>query len=457
MHIILTNIKSDLVVSEYFQTIRSIDMIKWILKFLFRKKAKAQASRFVEENTLTNVRSEHLKIGMYIARLDCPWLDSPFKLQGFNITTEEELQIARTHCHHVYIDQKRQSRLSLNAKASSVGKSLVIGKAEKKLGSFATEIERATNNYRETGELISSFMKGVKAGGSIDTLLAKEAVASSVNSILHSPDAHLWLTQLKRKDEYTAQHSLNVCMLAIVLGRHIGLPEQELRNVGLCGMMHDMGVMLLPSEIINKQSKLTQDEAILMRSHTTLGAELLKSSDNMFYGAVETALTHHERIKGQGYPGGLKDASVSYYSNIISIVDTYDSLTSDNANSKALTHLEATQVLYKQAGEYFDYALVSKFIESLGVFPSGCYVKLSNDQIALVLEANEESKLRPRILTVMDQSLNRVKEKVVDLGNVLLDSAGQPLYVQNIIDPKVFKIDRNLEFDKNVSLVRNAA
>lgn len=372
-------------------------MLDW-MKNIFGKKASVQqSSRFIAETELTYVRSEHLSLGMYIAKLDCPWLDSPFKLQGFNITTERELQVVRSRCHHVYVDRTRQSKLSLDAKTTAVGKAVVIGTARKKKGSFETEIARATTTYLDTGRLVADFMQTVKDGGSIDSKQAKEAVASSVNSILHSPDAHLWLTQLKKKDEYTAQHSLNVCMLSIVLGRHIGLPEGELRNLGICGMMHDMGIMLIPSAIVNKTSELTEEESVIMKTHTTLGAELLKSSKDMFHGAIETALTHHERIRGQGYPRGLTDAKVSYYSNIIAIVDTYDALTSDRSYRKGMTHLEATQVLYQQAGEYFDHVLVSKFIESLGVFPPGCYVQLSDDRVALVLEANDESKLRPRV------------------------------------------------------------
>jgi HD-GYP domain-containing protein (c-di-GMP phosphodiesterase class II) len=220
---------------------------------------------------------------MYVAELDRPWLESPFKSQGFNIKTERELGVLKNICYYVYIDRARESKLSLAAKSKAANSSLILGTAPKKKGSFEKEIHNATKNYRATGQLVSDFMQRVKNGGGIDTKLAKEAVASSVNSILQSPDAHLWLTQLKKKDEYTAQHSLNVSMLSIVLGRHIGLSTQELRNLGLCG---------------NKPSELNPEELDIMKTHTTLGAELLKSSENMFHGAIETALTHHERIKG---------------------------------------------------------------------------------------------------------------------------------------------------------------
>jgi len=128
-------------------------MINWLLKLLSKKPSVPQTSRFVAETELTYIRSENLNLGMYVAKLDCPWLDSPFKLQGFNLTTERELEAIRRRCHHVYIDLTRQSKLSLNAKSSTVGKTLVIGKAEKKRGSFEKEITRAVNVYQDTGDL----------------------------------------------------------------------------------------------------------------------------------------------------------------------------------------------------------------------------------------------------------------------------------------------------------------
>jgi HD-GYP domain-containing protein (c-di-GMP phosphodiesterase class II) len=260
----------------------------------------------------------------------------------------------------------------------------------------------------------------------------------------------LWLSQLKKKDEYTAQHSLNVCMLSIVLGRHIGLDEQELRRVGLCGMMHDMGKMLIPSEILNKPGALTPEESAIMDTHTTLGAELLKSSDGMFRGAIETARTHHERVDGKGYPKGLQAAGLSYYSNIVSIADTYDALTSDKVYKKGINHLEATQILYKQAGTRFDNLLTTKFIESLGVFPPGCYVQLSDDRIALVLEASDGSKLRLRVMPIMDGYMNPVKEMVIDLENVLRDARNRPLTIKSIINTDDFGIDKEKYFQEGI-------
>ncbi|MDX2426810.1 MAG: hypothetical protein QNK15_11225, partial [Cycloclasticus sp.] len=147
---------------------------------------------------------------------------------------------------------------------------------------------------------------------------------------------------------------------------------------------------------------------------------------------------------------GLRNSGVSFYSNIVSIVDTYDALTSDRPYKKGMTHLDATQVLYKQAGDQFDRLLVTKFIESLGVFPPGCYVQLSDNRIALVLEVNEQSRLRPRVMTIMDKYMNPIKEMIVNLDKVFVDSKGRPLRIQNIINPEGFNIDREKHFQESI-------
>lgn len=327
---------------------------------------------------------------------------------------------------------------------------LVFGKPPERLGTFEKEIYRAEKTYKETGLIVSSFMDKIADGGGIDTKLAKEAVQACVNSVLHSPDAFLWLSQLKHKDEYTAQHSLNVCVLSIVLARHIGLKEEYLNNVGLCGMMHDMGKMLIPLEVLNKPGRLDPDELVIMQSHTTLGYELLKSSEGMFYGAVETALTHHEHMDGRGYPNKINSNKLSYYSNIVAVADLYDAITSDRVYQKGRTHHEATKIMLDISGSHLDAKLVVKFIESLGTYPPGCYVELNDGSIAVVLEVSGQYKLRPKILLILDHMKNPTEETVIDLADMILDATGDSLTIKAIIDPRIYQIDTEKYYQQGV-------
>ena len=258
------------------------------------------------------------------------------------------------------------------------------------------------------------------------------------------------MSQLKNKDEYTAQHSLNVCVLSIVLGRHIGLSVTNLNNVGLCGMMHDMGKMLIPLAILNKPGKLDSDEMVVMQSHTTLGHELLKSSHGMYPGAIETSLSHHERLDGQGYPRQLPSQKISHFTRIVTIADLYDAMTSDRVYQKGRTHLEATKTLTELSGRHLDQPLVIKFIESIGVYPPGVFVELTNGAIALVVEVHETIKLRPKVLLILDEDKNPIPAKVLDLSLMPKDSLEHVYTIRRIVRAEDYQIDASKYYQEGV-------
>ena len=412
--------------------------------FRHKKKQKHLQNNAVSSLEKVYTKVGQLALGMYITELDRPWLETPFLFQGFELKTEEELKAVRDMCDYVYIDMtKRKKRINsiVSRTQTDIHSILNYGSPPKKLSVFEKEISRAEKTYESTAGVITGFMEKISKGGGIDTKLAKEAVAECVNSVLHSPDAMLWLTHLKNKDEYTAQHSLNVCVLAIVLGRHLNFSEKDLNIAGLCGMMHDMGKMLIPLTILNKPGKLEWDELHIMQSHTTLGHELLQSSDNMHPSAIETALTHHERLDGRGYPRQIKPSGISDYAKIVTIVDMYDAITSDRIYQKGRTHLEATDVLTNMSGTHLDPVLVIKFIESMGVYPPGCIVEMTNGAIAIVIECNEKIKLRPKIIIILDEEKKPAQEQLIDLSQMIRDKRGEVYTIKGIVRAQDWNID----------------
>ncbi|MGZ8190420.1 MAG: HD-GYP domain-containing protein [Methylococcaceae bacterium] len=411
----------------------------------FRKKKKTNSERIeLVSSKRVYTPVSQLVLGMYVIELDRPWLETPFMFQGFELKTRAEINTVKQICDYVYIDTTKRKKSNLAIDNNSPNSFLNVlnhGLPPKKLGSFEQEILRAEKAYAHTEALITAFMKRAARGGSIDGWLAKKAVAECVNSVLHSPDAMLWLTQLKNKHEYTMQHSLNVCVLAIVLGRHLNLPEKHLHNLGLCGLMHDIGKMLVPVFILNKEGPLDEEEMKIMQSHTTLGYELLKSSDHIHSSIIETALTHHERLDGTGYPRQIKQAGITDFAKIIAIVDTYDSITSDRYYQTRKTHIEAINILTNVAGTQLDYTLVVKFIESLGVYPPGCLVELTNKAVGIVIEVNEEIRLRPKIMLILDEEKNPVPEQLIDLSKMITDKKGDVYTIKNVVKAENWNID----------------
>ncbi|MDD1614719.1 MAG: HD-GYP domain-containing protein [Methylococcaceae bacterium] len=403
-------------------------------------------------NTLTKINVEDLRVGMYVSKLDKPWLESNFLFQGFELKNQADIDAVSEQCKFVFIDVTKQNKTTIVTSTNKpYSKEWLNSRTPPdKPSSFEKEIERAGHVYQETSNLVRSFMEDVSLGEPIAVEIAKKAVAQCVDSILQAPDALLWMTQLKNRDLYTSQHSMNVCILAIALGRQINLPAVELNNLGLCGMMHDMGKMLVPLEILNKPGKLEPDELKIMQSHPELGWKLLLSSSGMYGGAIDVAYSHHERIDGTGYPRQLTAEQITPYSRIVAIVDVYDAMTSDRVYQKGKTHLDAINIMTKICGTQLDSGLTYKFIKCLGIYPPGCIVEMSNGEIAIVVEANQKRNLKPKAILLLDEDKKPRSERLVDLSKMDLDASGQEYRIAKIVRADDYGIDLNKYYHNGI-------
>jgi HD-GYP domain-containing protein (c-di-GMP phosphodiesterase class II) len=402
-------------------------------------------------DTLTRINVEDLRVGMYVSRLDKPWLESKFLFQGFVLKNQADIDAVREQCKFVYIDENKQNKTQIVKARDAYSKEwLDKNTPPDKLSSFEKEIEHAEYVHQETSDLVRRFMADVSLGEAISVEVAQKAVAQCVESILNAPDALLWMTQLKNRDLYTSQHSMNVCILAIALGRQINLSVEELNNVGLCGMMHDMGKMLVPLEVLNKPGKLEPEEQKIMNNHPELGWKLLQASSGMYEGAIEVAYSHHERLDGTGYPRKLTAEKIMPYVRIVTIVDIYDAITSDRVYQKGRTHLDAINIMTKLCGTHIDSGLTYKFIECLGIYPPGCIVEMSNGEIAIVVEANQKKRLKPKIILLLDEDKKPRPERLVDLSKMDLDASGQEYRIIKIVRADDYGIDLNKYYHNGI-------
>ncbi|MCU7940085.1 MAG: HD-GYP domain-containing protein [gamma proteobacterium symbiont of Bathyaustriella thionipta] len=263
-----------------------------------------------------------------------------------------------------------------------------------------------------------------------------------MHSVIKTPDSLMWLTQLKNRDEYTSQHSMNVCVLSVALGRYIGLPEKELQDLGLCGMLHDMGKILIPDKVLNKPGKLTGKEVKIMKYHTVLGLKILKKSKGRVpLSVIDTAYSHHERVDGKGYHRGVGQEKITRETRIVAIADMYDALTSDRVYRKGCSHLEAIDIMNNMSGKHLDYALMLKFIECLSVYPPGSIVQLTNDEIAIVIEVNQDEKLRPKVIILLGADKQSKKEKIVNLAEREKDVGGETYTIKCTVRAVDYDID----------------
>ncbi|MDD2660172.1 MAG: HD-GYP domain-containing protein [Methylococcales bacterium] len=392
--------------------------------------------------SLVKINVEDLKVGMYVSKLDKPWLESNFLFQGFELQTQADINAVSKQCTFVYVDVTKQNKAPLIKSTDTPFSKEWLDKRTPpdKLSSFEKEVEHAGCVYQETSSLIKTFMQDVFLGKTINVEIANKAVAQCVDSILQAPDALLWMTQLKNRDLYTSQHSMNVCILAITLGRPINLPVKELNNLGLCGMMHDMGKMLVPLAILNKPGELAPDELKLMQSHAEQGRNLLMSSHGMYGGAIDVAHSHHERLDGTGYPRKLTAEQITPYTRIVTIADMYDAITSDRIYQKGRTHLEAINIMAKKCGTHLDSELTYKLIQCLGIYPPGNIVEMSNGEIAIVVEENKKKRLKPKVILLLDEDKKPRPERMVDLSKIDLDASGREYKITKIVKADDFGI-----------------
>jgi len=354
-----------------------------------------------------------LELGMYVAELDKDWLDSPFMYQGFIIENHRDISLLEKECEFVWIepvaDPTPTDTGRLNFTPENQHRPRYINKL-----TMPDEYKDSHQIFKVARERTKSFLTDVSLNGMIDTQQAQKVVSSCIDSILRNPDAMLWMSKVRESNNYTAEHCLNVCVLAIAFGRQLNLDEEELFSLGMCGLLHDVGKMLVPNEVLNKKEKLTTKEWKQMQAHVHHGRKLLMSSTGIGY-TVDVAYNHHERIDGSGYPNQIPGDKLSKHTKIISITDCFDAMTAERCYSKAMTPSAAVKEIYKGRGTQFDEALALKFIKLIGLYPPGTIVEMVNGYMGIVLERNQKYQQLPKVLLLKDEKKSKIKKQLIDL------------------------------------------
>lgn len=369
---------------------------------------------------------QDLRIGMWVSELDRPWKGTPFLFQGFEIRTQKEIDDIRGQCQYVYIDvtlghdvepRKRppgpaptrivvpEADREIKRTGLEVLKQFQPGAAHtpryRDLVPVEEEIKQAREIHREAMELMPSILEDVRMGRVIDVPAAKQTVIKLVQSVLRNPDALTLLNQLKHQDAYTMEHCLRVCTLALIFGRHLDFPEEELALLGVGALMHDVGKMKVPSEILNKPGKLTDEEFKIMQTHVPRGVEILERNGGIHPASIQVAKQHHERYDGKGYATGLKGEIIDMFGQIGAIVDVYDAITSDRCYHSGMSAHEALRSMYEWRFQNFHPHLLEQFIQCMGIYPVGSLVELNRGDVGVVITVNRERRLRPKVTLVL--------------------------------------------------------
>lgn len=271
------------------------------------------------------------------------------------------------------------------------------------------------NTRNEAVVLVRDIMTGYSFSDAIDVGHVKTIVGRIVDELLSNDDILYNLTEIKTVDDYTFKHSVSVCILSIITGIGLGFDTAQLRELGLGAILHDIGKLCIPREILKKPSQLTVTEFEEIKKHTILGYELLKKSGQLNLISSYIALGHHERYDGSGYPYRLKSEEIQIYARIVAVADVYDALTSDRVYRKKLKPHEVYEYITSMGLHHFDPVVVENFVRFVTVYPEGSGVLLNTRERAIVVKHNRKMPTRPLVRVVYDEDMKR-SSKEIDLS-----------------------------------------
>ncbi len=269
---------------------------------------------------------------------------------------------------------------------------------------------------RMRGEVTTLFTE-VRMGKAMEVDQVLPFVEEVSASVQRNSVALVSLARLKTKDDYTFMHSVSVCALMVALSRQIGLGEEETRQAGVAGMLHDIGKMAIPLDILNKPGSLTDNEFAVVRRHPEQGFAMLSECKGLGEVPLDVCLHHHEKMDGSGYPKGLSGEQITRMARMGAICDVYDAITSTRAYKQAWDPSASIQRMSQWKGS-FDPELFQSFVRCIGIYPVGTLVKLESGKMGVVIDQNPRSLIKPRVKVFYSTTTGMpVNRYVLDLAS----------------------------------------
>lgn len=298
---------------------------------------------------------------------------------------------------------------------------------------------QALDAYHQVLDFIETTFRDMESLPRLNQRRAKRLVHRLVDLSCEEADGYslFGLAAIKGHDRYTFNHMVNVCVLAIAFGQRLGFSRQDLAELGLCALYHDLGKLNVPREILNKPGKLSSAEWAIMGNHTVFGAQALFPlvwRDLRSAPRIAAVLQHHYGFSGDGYPDLRLMKNQTLFARIIAVVDLFDAMTTKRVYQEEFLPDEALRAMLRLAGEYTDPLIVRAFINCIGVFPVGSVVELSSNELAVVTRpaTDRQSADRPWLRIVTDRNRSPADPRPLDLSAPEADG----IQIVGCVDPE---------------------
>ena len=364
-----------------------------------------------------------LQFGMYIAELDRPWTETPFAFQGFFLQSERQLQALHEFCRQVFVDVGRSDVRSIIAPAATPSATpafAIHGNAGyTPQTELAHEIQAAGALYSQTCKALEELVQPLEKGGaaSLDGREVQRLVNALADSVIRNPDALLLLSKVREAQAPAHARALQVCVYMMVFGRFLQREPDDIRLLGLLGLLQDVGKARLPAPLLQKHGKLTAEESETLKRHVELSAHILDITAGLPAKLGKLALLHHERQDGSGYPRGLRGYQIGLHGSIAAICDAYDALLAPPPYGEAQSPADAIKQLVRERGTVFHGPLLEQFIRCMGAFPVGSAVELTSGDYGVVVGEHVSQRLKPKVRVLLDQAGKLARSRqVIDLA-----------------------------------------
>lgn len=355
---------------------------------------------------LKRIAAGKLQEGMFVHELCGSWMDHPFWKSAFLIDDVEDLRrILDSGIKDAWIDtDKGLDTTDGHAKEAveqQVDRTLERVEAPPatavRPAGLAEELGRAAGIVAESRKAVVSMFQEARMGNAIQADAVRPLVEQISSSLARNREALIGMARLKTSDDYTYMHSVAVCALMISLARQLGLDDESVSEAGLAGLMHDIGKMAIPAEILSKPGKLTDAEFAIVKTHPVEGEKILSMGAGISEVARDVCLHHHEKVNGSGYPHQLKSGQISRFAKMAAVCDVYDAVTSERPYNKGWEPAEAIRKMAEWSTWHFDEVIFQAFVKAVGIYPVGSLVRLRSGRLGVIVGQSGKSLLTPVI------------------------------------------------------------